>query len=106
MKKIAAKKEQVDFSKEQIVASTKVIVHYNGDASKWALWCWPFGKGGKQYSFDKEDDYGHYAEFNIDHSDKVGFLIKGQKDWSKDGKTKADRIAVSYTHLRAHETTE
>lgn len=92
LKKIAAKKEQVDFSKEQIVASTKVIVHYNGDASKWALWCWPFGKGGKQYSFDKEDDYGHYAEFNIDHSDKVGFLIKGQKDWSKDGKTKADRI--------------
>lgn len=92
LKKIAAKKEQVDFSKEQIVASTKVIVHYNGDASKWALWCWPFGKGGKQYSFDKEDDYGHYAEFNIDHSDKVGFLIKGQTDWSKDGKTKADRI--------------
>lgn len=92
LKKIAAKKEQVDFSKEQIVASTKVIVHYNGDASKWALWCWPFGKGGKQYSFDKKDDYGHYAEFNIDHSDKVGFLIKGQKDWSKDGKTKADRI--------------
>lgn len=92
LKKIAAKKKQVDFSKEQIVASTKVIVHYNGDASKWALWCWPFGKGGKQYSFDKEDDYGHYAEFNIDHSDKVGFLIKGQKDWSKDGKTKADRI--------------
>lgn len=92
LKKIAAKKEAVDFSKEQIVASTKVIVHYNGDASKWALWCWPFGKGGKQYSFDKEDDYGHYAEFNIDHSDKVGFLIKGQKDWSKDGKTKADRI--------------
>ncbi|MCT7809928.1 MAG: type I pullulanase [Lactobacillus iners] len=92
LKKIAAKKEPVDFSKEQIVASTKVIVHYNGDASKWALWCWPFGKGGKQYSFDKEDDYGHYAEFNIDHSDKVGFLIKGQKDWSKDGKTKADRI--------------
>ncbi|MCT7678433.1 MAG: type I pullulanase [Lactobacillus iners] len=92
LKKIAAKKEQVDFSKEQIVASTKVIVHYNGDASKWALWCWPFGKGGKQYSFDKEDEYGHYAEFNIDHSDKVGFLIKGQKDWSKDGKTKADRI--------------
>ncbi|MCT7729435.1 MAG: type I pullulanase [Lactobacillus iners] len=92
LKKIAAKKEQVDFSKEQIVASTKVIVHYNGDASKWALWCWPFGKGGKQYSFDKEDDYGHYAEFNIDNSDKVGFLIKGQKDWSKDGKTKADRI--------------
>lgn len=92
LKKIAAKKEQVDFSKEQIVASTKVIVHYNGDASKWALWCWPFGKGGKQYSFDKQDDYGHYAEFNIDHSDKVGFLIKGQKDWSKDGKTKADRI--------------
>lgn len=92
LKKIAAKQETVDFSKEQIVASTKVIVHYNGDASKWALWCWPFGKGGKQYSFDKEDDYGHYAEFNIDHSDKVGFLIKGQKDWSKDGKTKADRI--------------
>lgn len=92
LKKIAAKKEQVDFSKEQIVASTKVIVHYNGDASKWALWCWSFGKGGKQYSFDKEDDYGHYAEFNIDHSDKVGFLIKGQTDWSKDGKTKADRI--------------
>lgn len=92
LKKIAAKQEPVDFSKEQIVASTKVIVHYNGDASKWALWCWPFGKGGKQYSFDKEDDYGHYAEFNIDHSDKVGFLIKGQKDWSKDGKTKADRI--------------
>lgn len=92
LKKIAAKKEAVDFSKEQIVASTKVIVHYNGDASKWALWCWPFGKGGKQYSFDKQDDYGHYAEFNIDHSDKVGFLIKGQKDWSKDGKTKADRI--------------
>lgn len=92
LKKIAAKKEQVDFSKEQIVASTKVIVHYNGDASKWALWCWPFGKGGKQYSFDKEDDYGHYAEFNIDNSDKVGFLIKGQTDWSKDGKTKADRI--------------
>lgn len=92
LKKIAAKKEQVDFSKEQIVASTKVIVHYNGDASKWALWCWPFGKGGKQYSFDKQDDYGHYAEFNIAHSDKVGFLIKGQKDWSKDGKTKADRI--------------
>lgn len=92
LKKIAAKKEPVDFSKEQIVASTKVIVHYNGDASKWALWCWPFGKGGKQYSFDKEDDYGHYAEFNIDNSDKVGFLIKGQKDWSKDGKTKADRI--------------
>lgn len=92
LKKIAAKKEAVDFSKEQIVASTKVIVHYNGDVSKWALWCWPFGKGGKQYSFDKEDDYGHYAEFNIDHSDKVGFLIKGQKDWSKDGKTKADRI--------------
>lgn len=27
LKKIAAKKEQVDFSKEQIVASTKVIVH-------------------------------------------------------------------------------
>lgn len=92
LKKIAAKQEQVDFSKEQIVASTKVIVHYNGDASKWALWCWPFGKGGKQYSFDKEDDYGHYAEFNIDNSDKVGFLIKGQTDWSKDGKTKADRI--------------
>ncbi|MCT7842825.1 MAG: type I pullulanase [Lactobacillus iners] len=92
LKKIAAKQEPVDFSKEQIVASTKVIVHYNGDASKWALWCWPFGKGGKQYSFDKEDDYGHYAEFNMDHSDKVGFLIKGQKDWSKDGKTKADRI--------------
>lgn len=92
LKKIAAKQEPVDFSKEQIVASTKVIVHYNGDASKWALWCWPFGKGGKQYSFDKEDDYGHYAEFNIDHSDKVGFLIKGQTDWSKDGKTKADRI--------------
>lgn len=92
LKKIAAKQETVDFSKEQIVASTKVIVHYNGDASKWALWCWPFGKGGKQYSFDKEDDYGHYAEFNIDNSDKVGFLIKGQKDWSKDGKTKADRI--------------
>lgn len=92
LKKIAAKKEQVDFSKEQIVASTKVIVHYNGDASKWALWCWSFGKGGKQYSFDKEDDYGHYAEFNIDNSDKVGFLIKGQTDWSKDGKTKADRI--------------
>lgn len=92
LKKIAAKQEPVDFSKEQIVASTKVIVHYNGDASKWALWCWPFGKGGKQYSFDKQDDYGHYAEFNIDHSDKVGFLIKGQKDWSKDGKTKADRI--------------
>lgn len=92
LKKIAAKKEQVDFSKEQIVASTKVIVHYNGDASKWALWCWPVGKGGKQYSFDKEDDYGHYAEFNIDNSDKVGFLIKGQTDWSKDGKTKADRI--------------
>lgn len=92
LKKIAAKQEPVDFSKEQIVASTKVIVHYNGDASKWALWCWPFGKGGKQYSFDKEDDYGHYAEFNIDNSDKVGFLIKGQTDWSKDGKTKADRI--------------
>lgn len=92
LKKIAAKQEPVDFSKEQIVASTKVIVHYNGDASKWALWCWPFGKGGKQYSFDKEDDYGHYAEFNIDNSDKVGFLIKGQTDWFKDGKTKADRI--------------
>ena len=52
----------------------KVKIHYNrynSDYDGWNLWVWEkdsqgFEEDGAQYSFDKQDEYGRYAEFYIE----------------------------------------
>ena len=74
-----------------------VVFHYrraDGDYSKFkAIWVWPKGGGGSEYSFDKTDDYGVYTVVNMNLSDvtEVGLIVKYAGEWTKDGD--ADRFA-------------
>ena len=75
-----------------------VVFHYmrrDNDYSKFnAIWVWPKGGDGAQYSFDYADDYGMLCVVDMDLSDlsEVGFIVKYANDWTKDGD--ADRFVV------------
>ena len=78
---------------ETVKNTTKVVVHYQGDGTKWVPYVW--GKNpnstGVQYNWDGQDDYGYYANITVDNDEQeVGVLIKGTDSWDKDG-TGADR---------------
>ena len=78
---------------ETVKNTTKVVVHYQGDGTKWVPYVW--GKNpnstGVQYNWDGQDDYGYYANITVDNDEqKIGVLIKGTDSWDKDG-TGADR---------------
>ncbi len=68
--------------------STKVVIHYQGDGSKWVPYVWglkPNGNG-QQYDWTGTDDYGSYANIDMDQNyQQVGVLIKGADSWDKDG---------------------
>ncbi|NYV28232.1 type I pullulanase [Streptobacillus felis] len=65
-------------------ASTKVIIHYQPSENlEWDLWVWPDKGNGNAYAFDKEDEYGKYAEITLDgEHKKVGYIVR-LSDWSK-----------------------
>lgn len=78
---------------ETVKDTTKVVIHYQGDGTKWVPYVW--GKNpsstGVQYKWDGKDDYGYYANITLDNDEQeVGVLIKGTDSWDKDG-TGADR---------------
>lgn len=68
--------------------STKVVIHYAGDGSKWVPYVWglkPNGDG-QQYDWTGTDSYGSYANIDLDQNyQQVGVLIKGVASWDKDG---------------------
>lgn len=76
--------------------TTKVIIHYQGDSSKWAPYVWglkPNGNG-QQYDWTGTDDFGAYAEIDMDQNyQQLGVLIKGVDSWDKDGNG-ADRTVT------------
>lgn len=65
--------------------ASKVIVHFdNPNNEAWSLWIWPDGGNGAQYEFTSKDDFGQVAEIVFDGKyDKIGLIIKGTSDWSK-----------------------
>lgn len=65
-------------------ASTKVIIHYKPSENlEWDLWVWPDKGNGNAYAFDKEDEFGKYAEITLDgEHKKVGYIVR-LSDWSK-----------------------
>lgn len=86
--------EVVNQNQQEVKESTKVVIHYKGDSSKWNPYVWgkkPNGSGN-QYNWNGEDEYGHYATITLDNDyDDVGILIKGKDNWDKDGQGN-DRI--------------
>ncbi|KRO27741.1 type I pullulanase [Lactiplantibacillus fabifermentans] len=68
--------------------STKVVIHYAGDGTKWVPYVWgakPNGNG-QQYSWTGTDSYGNYADIDLDQNyQQVGILLKGADSWDKDG---------------------
>lgn len=86
---------QVEEAKQQSLKdTTKVVVHYQGDGSKWVPYIWgkkPNGNGN-QYKWDGKDDYGYYSNITVDGNEQeMGVLIKGKDSWDKDGQGN-DRI--------------
>ncbi|WP_081265295.1 type I pullulanase [Streptobacillus moniliformis] len=65
-------------------ASTKVTIHYKPSENlEWDLWVWGDKAGGNAYAFDKEDEFGKYAEITLDgEHKKVGYIVR-LSDWSK-----------------------
>lgn len=65
--------------------ASKIIVHFdNPNDEPWSIWLWPDGGNGSQYEFTSTDDFGEVAEIVLDGKyDKVGIIIKGTNDWSK-----------------------
>ncbi len=65
-------------------ASTKVTIHYQPSENlEWDLWVWPDKENGNAYAFDKEDEFGKYAEITLDgNHKKVGYIVR-LSDWSK-----------------------
>src|SRR5699024_8072158 len=83
---------------ETVKNTTKVVVHYQGDGTKWVPYVW--GKNpnstGVQYNWDGEDDYGYYANITVDNDEQeVGVLIKGTRSEERRvGKECRDRWAT------------
>lgn len=77
---------------------TKVVIHYDGDGSKWDPYLWgkkPNGSG-QQYQWEGKDDYGYYTTVDLNGSySEVGALIKGKDSWDKDGQGQDRTIDVS-----------
>ncbi|SQA12796.1 Pullulanase precursor [Streptobacillus moniliformis] len=67
-----------------VAASTKVTIHYKPSENlEWDLWVWGDKAGGNAYAFDKEDEFGKYAEITLDgEHKKVGYIVR-LSDWSK-----------------------
>lgn len=64
---------------------SKVIVHFdNPNNDPWSIWLWPENGDGAQYEFTDNDDFGQVATIELDDVyDRVGIIIKGKDDWSK-----------------------
>lgn len=77
---------------------TKVVIHYDGDGSKWDPYLWgkkPNGSG-QQYQWEGKDDYGYYTTVDLNGSySEVGALIKGKDSWDKDGQGQDRTIDVA-----------
>lgn len=80
-----------------VTDSTKVIVHYQGDGTKWVPYVWglePNGDG-QQYNWTGTDTYGYYAAIDLNQNyQQVGLLIKGTDSWDKDGAGNNRTLAV------------
>lgn len=63
--------------------------HYtrsDGDYDKWTMWVWPDQQDGKGYDFVVAADGNEAVATYTCSSEtaKVGFIVKGKTDWSKD----------------------
>ncbi|UQN23965.1 type I pullulanase [Lactiplantibacillus plantarum] len=68
--------------------STKVVIHYAGDGTKWVPYVWgaKHNGNGQQYSWTGSDSYGNYADIDLGQNyQQVGILLKGTDSWDKDG---------------------
>lgn len=83
-----SKDVEVPKNSQDVNDTTKVVVHYAGDGSKWVPYVWgkkPNGNG-VQYKWNGKDDYGYYANITVDGNEQeMGVLIKGTNSWDKDG---------------------
>lgn len=83
-----SKDVEVPKNSQDVNDTTKVVVHYAGDGSKWVPYVWgkkPNGNG-VQYKWNGKDDYGYYANITVDGNEQeMGVLIKGSNSWDKDG---------------------
>ncbi len=77
--------------KENLYGENNIVIHfYKKDKgySSYALWLWPSGGEGKEYSFTGEDDFGAYAcvpisafASNIKNL-TLGAIVKSAGSWS------------------------
>lgn len=70
-------------------------IHYqrlSGKYNDWALWLWENGTSvkGKQYEFNGLDSFGAIAAYPLSlwssnlFNNTLGFIVKGETDWTKD----------------------
>lgn len=83
---------------EVVQDTTKVVIHYDGDGSKWVPYVWgkkPNGNGN-QYQWDGKDDYGYYSNLTVSGNEQeIGVLIKGTDSWDKDGQGNDRTVKVA-----------
>jgi len=64
--------------------SATLIVHYHrpdGKYDGWNLWCWPAGKDGASFPFDRGDAFGRCAVVTFPKAPEgAGFIVR-QGDW-------------------------
>lgn len=89
-------KDKPETQNNQVEDTTKVVIHYQGDGSKWVPYVWgkkPNGSGS-QYNWDGKDENGYYANINVSGNEQeVGILIKNPSNWDKDGEGN-DRVVT------------
>ncbi len=72
-----------------VAEEVTVTIHYkrhDGDYEGWNLWVWPEGQEGQEIEFNHEDEFGKIAQFNIDGSNDIGFIVKkvdGDNIWAE-----------------------
>lgn len=61
-----------------VSAKTTVTIQKDGDYENWKIWAWEKGQEGKDYFFDKVNEYGAVATVAIDSDDinDVGFITR------------------------------
>ena len=84
---------------QDAVSQKMLRIHYHRDDgaySEWDIWLWPEGGAGDAVKFTKTDDYGVYAEVDLESgayagATKFGIIIR-KPDWSAKDASGADRF--------------
>ena len=84
---------------QDAVSQKMLRIHYHRDDgaySEWDIWLWPEGGAGDAVKFTKTDDYGVYAEVDLENgayagATKFGIIIR-KPDWSAKDASGADRF--------------